>query len=508
MSELESKVIKNSIYGLLLQIVMIPLHFLLRKVLLEYIGVELVGISGTVTSLVGILGLAEGGFGSAISYCLYKPVVDGDHVRINQLMSVFKKIYTAIGCLVIAIGLMLSFFIKYIFNGVEINELIYIIFYLECLNSAISYFLCYRRTLMSVNMHSYISNRVDICCNVFFTTIGVGCVYFTHNYVLYLAVCICRTLTANIIIHVKSNRMYNYLQPMKVEKSVFGEVINHSKKLFWGTIAAYIYNSTDNILISSFSNTINVGYLSNYTMITNYLKVLTGAVLSGVTPAIGQIQSKSNFDSKKNIFCKYAGVCNVAAMMICVPTYILLDEFIGNIYGMAYQMDKIVSVLLVMIVYIYIVPFPYGVFITTAGKFDVLKRVEMIGAIGNLMLSLILVQYMGLNGVLLGTIFSTAVQWWVRAYYVYKDILRLGVKHLFKKMFQECVCALLVVLDIILMKQIVDYIIFSAFIVRFIVVGLLSELVVLITYSALYHYEDRIKVKILSDFLRKAVWRK
>lgn len=507
MAELKGKIVKNSVYGLMLQIVMIPLNFLLRVILLKYVGVEFLGISGTAASMVGVLSLAEGGFGSAIAYCLYKPVVEKDYNRINQLMTVFKNIYTILGIFVILAGGILSCFIKFFFSGIEITGFVYTIFYLECLNSAISYFLCYRRTLLGANMHNYIANKVDIVCNLFFIMLGIAVVLLTRNYILYLIIMILKTCISNIIIHIKSRKIYPYLRKTKAEKNTYKEVVGYSKNLLWGNIAAFIYNSTDNIIISSFTNTINVGYLSNYTMVVNYLKTLSGAALSGVTPAIGQKQAVDRIEKKRETYVVYSQLCSFLAMLVCVPTYILLDSFIRNIYGDEYVLSRWISMLLTAIVYLYIAPYPYGTFITTSGKFEALKKVEFVGAAANLIVSIVLVQFMGIEGVLIGTVVSTLIQWFMRMYYVFFDVLGYNKKQYIIRWVKEIYYYILIVISVIIIRLVTNFFSISIYVIQFIVYGMIAVLVTVFVYMFFYRFDDKVKISYLVSVGKKIIKR-
>ena len=227
----------NVIFGLLYQLIMIPTQFLLRYILLKFIGVEFIGISCIVVSLVGVLCLAESGFSTAILYCLYKPIVEKNYARINQILSAYKKLYSYIGIFILFGGGILSSFIDLFFTGIEITSLIYAIFYLETFNAAISYFLCYRRTLLQAYTYTYVCNIVDIACNTIFTIFGIVIVYLTHDYILYLLVIIAKTMISNLVIHVWCGFHFEFLANVKTDKNIFREILGYSKNLIFGNIA-------------------------------------------------------------------------------------------------------------------------------------------------------------------------------------------------------------------------------------------------------------------------------
>ena len=73
---------KNSILNILSsaggQIISIILSFVTRTVFIYCLGKAYLGLNGLFTQILSVLSLAELGFGTAVVYMLYKPLVDHD----------------------------------------------------------------------------------------------------------------------------------------------------------------------------------------------------------------------------------------------------------------------------------------------------------------------------------------------------------------------------------------------------------------------------------------------
>ena len=130
--------------------------FFTRKVFLDQLGTEFIGLTGTLQSLLGFLNLAELGVGSAIGYVLYKPIFDDDKTKINEIISVFGYLYRCIGFVILGAGIILSVFLPWIFPHTTFSwGVIYLGFYAYLTSSMLGYFVNYRQTLLSADQRNY-----------------------------------------------------------------------------------------------------------------------------------------------------------------------------------------------------------------------------------------------------------------------------------------------------------------------------------------------------------------
>lgn len=89
--------LKNCSTGLVSQVMTLIFQFLTRSLFIRYIGIELLGVYSTFTSVLSTLSLAELGFQTAIVFSLYKPLAQRDEQQINDIVNVFRFVYDCIG---------------------------------------------------------------------------------------------------------------------------------------------------------------------------------------------------------------------------------------------------------------------------------------------------------------------------------------------------------------------------------------------------------------------------
>ena len=87
------KTLLNVRINLLFYFLTLALSFFSRKIFLDILGTDFVGLTGTLQSLLNFLNLAELGIGTAVGYRLYKPLFEQNQHQINVFISVFSYMY-------------------------------------------------------------------------------------------------------------------------------------------------------------------------------------------------------------------------------------------------------------------------------------------------------------------------------------------------------------------------------------------------------------------------------
>ena len=124
------------------------LKFLVRMVFVKTLPIEYLGVNGLFSNILVMLSLAELGIGPAIVYSLYKPLAYGDKESVKSIMRLFKKVYIAVGGIILVLGLALFPFLdNFIKDGQTVPQVHY--FYLVfLLNTVVSYLWTYKRSLL------------------------------------------------------------------------------------------------------------------------------------------------------------------------------------------------------------------------------------------------------------------------------------------------------------------------------------------------------------------------
>lgn len=317
-------------------------------------------------------------------------------------------------------------------------------------------------------------------------------------------------IVSNAILQWMCKHIYPYLYKDKFNKKIFRTIFNDVKNVFVGKIASYLYLSTDNIIISMFVSTTMVGMLNNYTIITYNIKAIVASALGPIAPSIGNMLAMEKMtDTNKNsekIFLIYTHIRFMIAAMIVIPLYLLISDFVGTCFGNKFIIEHYLVTLIALDLYINFVYAPCNDYINGLGLFKQDKRIHIIGALLNLGMSLFLVQIIGVQGVLLGTIISLGYFWIDRSRLVFKECLDTGkegyIRYWIKNLFH-----ILIFLSAILISRVFYNLIDVFFILKFFITGFMCITIYLLMHHIIFYTDDEYRYiqKIVKNMIKNTI---
>lgn len=318
--------------------------FFTRKILLDNLGAEFIGFTGTVGSLLSFLNLAELGIGTAIGYVLYKPIADGDKFKINEVISVLGYLYRIIGLAILSLGILGSLFLPLIFNDTTIPlGVIYFAFYAYLAASMIGYFVNYRAALLSADQRNYIVTgyfQITTTCKVILQM--VLAIYFGSFYI-YLSIELIGGIINAIILNWKINKTYPWLKSeIKQGKLIFKkypEIIKYTKQIFAHKVGGLVQGQLTPFLIYSFASLPMVALYTNYTILTKKLEGLISGVINSTGAAIGNLIAEGNKEKILKVFRELLALRIFVASIAASCIYTFASKFIGVWLGEEYILN-------------------------------------------------------------------------------------------------------------------------------------------------------------------------
>ena len=182
----ESRVKKsllNARVNLVFYFLSLAVAFFSRKIFLDTLSADFLGLTGTLNNLLGFLNLAELGINSAIGYVLYKPIFEHNTDKINEIISIFGYIYRWIGFIILGTGCILACFLPLIFpNNIFNLHIIYFAYFSYLTSSLIGYFANYKQTLLGADQKNYVVTAYFQSAMLLKTLFQIGVAYYCLLY--------------------------------------------------------------------------------------------------------------------------------------------------------------------------------------------------------------------------------------------------------------------------------------------------------------------------------------
>lgn len=420
----ESRVKKsllNARVNLIFYFLTLALSFFSRKIFLDCLGADFVGLTGTLQNLLGFLNLAELGIGAAIGYVLYKPLFDHDEEKINEIISVFGYLYRWIGFIILGAGVILAGFLPLIFPNTEFEMgIIFFAYFSFLVSSLIGYFANYKQTLLGADQKNYVVTAYFQTATIIKTLIQMASAYYTGSYYLWVVIELVFGVIYSFILNWKINRVYPWLRSeVHLGKQLFKkypEVMKYIKQLFVQKISEVVRSQTLPIFIYAFSSLKIVAYYGNYTIIIDKLILLLGAVLGGVAASVGNLVAEGNKEKSLKVFWELISIRFYVSGIFMFATFCFLPSFISLWLGNEYILSNTILVILVINILIGLIRMGIEQFLFAYGLFyDIWAPLLCIVIF---LASTISGGYLwGINGVLLGNSLSI-----VLIYLIWKPI--------------------------------------------------------------------------------------
>ena len=435
--------VRNLISSIVAYLIQIVLNFLVRRYFIYVFNAEYLGINSLFSNVLSMLSLAELGFGTAITFAMYKPMATHDEQKIRQLLNFYKKCYYYIGIMVGIIGLAVIPFMDYFraqVPNVRVN--LYVVYFLFLTNTVCSYFFAYRRSLLYADQRTDIENKVNIFFNILSSVLQIAILLISKNYYLYIIITIITSILNNITIYIYTEKKYpEYISkvanPLEdVEKKI---IYKNIKALALHRVGSVIVFSTDSLLIFVLIDSITLGKYSNYLMITTGVTAVINLIIGAIRGSVGNSIAKEDINVNQILFKKlnYLYMFVVSFCTICIV--VLSNSFVKVVFskdGTNILLENSIVFFLGISFFLTASRNMVSLFKECAGLFRQDRFKPIIEAAINLTSSILLSKYFGLIGIILGTIISTLIMpLWIEPLILNKYYLKLSTSKYFLRYF-------------------------------------------------------------------------
>ncbi len=414
----------NTFFNLLEEIVVVICGFILPRLILSGFGSRYNGLITSITQFLACAVLLRSGIGGATRAALYKPFATHDKDKIDGIVKAtdnfMKKIGIILGVAILAAATWYPFLVKTEFDWFFTFSLFLII---GASTFAESFFGITYLIVLQADQNLWITSVMRMICCVLNTIIAAILIMEGASiHIVKLGSAIIYVLYP-IVLSIYVKKKYCINKNVKPDN----EAISQRWDAFWQQVAAFVMNNTDVMVLTVFSNMLEVSVYGIYNMIVAGLKRAINAFTSGLEAAFGDMIAKSEDKIlKENVSIIETLIFAIATIMYSCAALLIIDfvKIYTNGIDDANYIRPIFAYLIIAAQFVAGTRLPYQLVVQAAGHYKQTKRGAIIEPIINISLSIIFVYKFGLVGVAVGTLAATIFRTLQYSYYMSKYIVK------------------------------------------------------------------------------------
>lgn len=394
------------------KITTVIVSIVVKRALIQICGNETNGLNTLYLSIIGFLAVAELGIGSAISFCMYKPIVLGQTEKVAALHHLFRRIYLVVGAIILAAGLAITPFLRYFVKDyAQVAVDFRLTFLLMLVSVVITYLFAAETALINAYKNNYITTAISSGCMLLQQFLQIAVLKLTGSFEGYLACRIVTALVQWIVTELVARGRYSdciYLKS-KLDEETRTEVSKNIKAMFMHKIGHLLAYTVDNVVISAFVGVIALGSYSNYSMIqTAMLSILTLGFTS-LTSVLGHLYVQKDLETSKMYAEAFHMLNFIMGMVFFLGYYAVADNLVAIFFGAELVAEKWMPMVIALNGFVQFLRQSTMIFRDATGTFYYDRWKSFAEGIVNVTLSILFVRWIGVIGVIVATIITNVL---------------------------------------------------------------------------------------------------
>lgn len=441
-----SKLRKNTIVSLLLQIVTIICGFILPRMILQQYGSSVNGVVNSIAQFLSMISFLELGVGAVVQSSLYKPLAEKNQLEVNRILTSAKKFFRVLAILLILYVVILLFVYPLLVREEFAPSFSISLIIIMSISSFMQYYFGIVDGLLLIADQKgyilYLSQIITIVLNTCVCVLFISRGYSIHIVKLATA---CIYLLRPLFIRFYINKNYKINRNEKYSdepiKQKWNGIAQH--------IAVNVLDNTDTVVLTMFSTVDNVSIYSVYNMVVMGMRQLVVSASNGISSYWGNLLARKEMDELKSSFSWTEWIIHTITIICFGCTGMLIVPFIkvytNGIDDVNYAQPLFAAVI-TLAQGIRCLRLPYNVMIIAGGHYKETQNNYIIAATINIVFSVITVIRFGLVGVAIGTLAAMIYQTIWMAIYVFKKFINCSIREFVKQCIIDGLVLLLGVL--------------------------------------------------------------
>lgn len=416
------------------QVLNLLIGLIIPKFYTELFGSVYNGLNQSVTQVMNLLHVLQLGISAAAIQMMFRPIAESDERNIAAIYWDTGRQYRKMGYVFLGVIVPIIICFPFLLKEDLSYHIVVAFLLFRTISSAMEYFFQAKYSVIMVAHNlSFMIYIFNIILLLISSALHLLVLFTAKNILLYQLVAVATTLLRFVIVGTYVRRKFPYLQTYKKERIPLQRA-SQRKDVLVSEIAGMVVDSTDLLVLSTFSSLVHASIYSVYHFVVSGLWFILSSCREAVFAGIGKLYYenveafKQKLSSFETIYLSLAFYLYSVCVVLFRP---FIEVYTANMDAQYYYMG--LPILFVLCKLIVSMRIPSIVAINTAGHFKQVKYFAVVEAAINLVVSLALVKPLGIYGVLIGTLAGAAYRTPVLVHYVNKNILERKHRAYWKK---------------------------------------------------------------------------
>ncbi len=432
------KALYNIVSHFIYQAVTLVSGIITPRLIISSFGSAYNGTISSITQFLGLISFLTLGVAGATRVALYKHIANDDILGVSRVIKETERYMRKVGISLVIYSAVLAVIFPYILESsipkIEVTLLVVLLtvgtfskyffsqtycFLLQADQS--EYIVTVFRTVAAVVDLLIIVVLINLDTTMIHVRLGVAVVSFLNP----------------ILVNAYIKKHYKLVKKCEPDKTALSQ---RSYAMFH-SIANMVHDNTDIFLLTIFTNAKIVSVYAVYYGIVRNIKELARNFTSGLEGAFGSMWAKGekkqfsrNFKIYEFLMFSFSSVIFTALGVMLLP---FIKLYTAGVTDVNYVRGAF-AVLVVLAEAVFCIRQPYVTIVQAAGKYKETRNGAAAEAIINLVISLVLVNFIGLEGIVIGTLIANAFRTVQYMLYSYKELLEQKAWSFVKMVLWHC----------------------------------------------------------------------
>ncbi len=402
------KVVLGAGISFVFSLLQIVLSLLRTKIIIDGYGTDINSLNAVSSQLFNYVTLLEGGIGAGFLYTMYAPMAQKEYLEVNKLYNGLKKSIRRMAWVMLLATIAIAFIYPL---AVAKNSLGYtrilVIFLLMAIRYIIPYFFSvYNKQLLILSEKQHLLSLIDGFISVGIVALEILLIgVFKLPFEAVLLMGILFVILTALLYRLCVLKTCNQLIRQTAEYSLAGRKM--TKDIMFHKLCYVANTQVDGILLS-FLDLFKTTVYTAYNSIISYPATVMNKVIINLRGALGiKMNSDDTNEQNYSLFKEMITMNVCAAIVVCSVFLLMINKFVTLWLGEKFLLDGFCLILMMLNMFQAFVNEIVILFRDAKGLYKESKWYTLATAVCNLVLSIILMQFLGIAGLLIATIFST-----------------------------------------------------------------------------------------------------